>query len=151
LVAVHIAVGIAVMATSLAAGAWGAWSWWRGELSPAFWPLLRASQVVLAIQVALGAVLVVLGHQPPRLHVLYGALPLAVSFVAEQLRLVSADQVLERRGLGSARDMERLPEEEQRAIVVDIVRREMGVMAASALVVFLLAVRASGVAGLFPV
>jgi hypothetical protein len=148
--AVHIAVGIAVMASSLAAGAWGAWSWWRAEPAPSFWPLLRASQVILAVQVALGAVLLVLGNDPARLHVLYGALPLAVSFVAEQLRLVSADQVLQRRGLDSAREMEGLPHEEQRAIVVDIVRREMGVMAASALVVFLLAVRASGVAGLFP-
>jgi hypothetical protein len=147
--AIHIVVGIGVMATSLAAGAWGAWSWWRGEPAPSFWPLLRASQVVLAVQVALGAVLLVLGKEPARLHVLYGVLPLAVSFVAEQLRLVSADQVLQRRGLDSAREMEALPEPEQRAIVVDIVRREMGVMAASALVVFLLALRAAGVAGLF--
>jgi hypothetical protein len=149
--AVHIAVGIAVMATSLAAGAWGAWSWWRGATPPSFWPLLRTSQVAIAIQVALGAVLLVLGKQPAHLHVLYGVLPLGVSFVAEQLRLVSADQVLQRRGMETAREMEGLPEDEQRAIVVDIVRREMGVMAASALVVFLLAVRASGVAGLFPV
>jgi hypothetical protein len=150
LTAVHIAVGIAVMATSLAAGAWGAWAWWRGDTPPSFWTLLRTSQVVLAVQVALGAVLLVLGKDPARLHVLYGVLPLAVSFVAEQLRLVSADQVLQRRGMDSAREMEALPQDEQREIVVDIVRREMGVMAASALVVFLLAVRASGVAGLFP-
>jgi hypothetical protein len=147
--AVHIAVGVAVIATSLAAGALGAWSWWRGDASPAFWPLLRASQVVLASQVALGAVLLVLGKHPAHLHVLYGVLPLAVSFIAEQLRLVSADQVLQRRGLDTARDMERLPEDEQHAIVLDIVRREMGVMAASALVVFLLAIRAAGVAGFF--
>jgi len=94
-----------------------------------------------------GAVLLVLGEEPARLHVLYGALPLAVSFVAEQLRLVSADQVLARRGMESAREMEALPEEEQHGIVLEILRREQAVMAASALVVFLLALRAAGVAG----
>jgi hypothetical protein len=147
LTAVHIVLGVAVIASSLAAGAWGAFAWWRGEPAPSFWPLLRVSQVLLVIQVAVGAVLLVLGQSPPRLHVLYGALPLAVSFVAEQLRLVSADQVLARRGLESARDMEALAATEQRAIVLEIVRRETGVMAASALVVFLLALRAAGVAG----
>jgi hypothetical protein len=150
LTAVHIALGIAVLVTSLAAGAWGAWAWWHGEPAPSFWPLLRVSQGLLVTQVAVGAVLLVLGHEPARLHVLYGALPLGVSFVAEQLRLVSADQVLQRRGLESARDMERMSPAEQRGIVVEIVRRETGVMAASALVVFVLALRAAGVAGFVP-
>ena len=144
---VHVVLGVAVLASSLAAGAWGAWAWFRAEPAPGFWPLLRTSQVLLALQVAVGAVLVVLGHQPARLHVLYGLLPLGVSFVAEQLRLVSADQVLQKRGMDSAREMERLAESEQRAIVLDVVRRETGVMAAACLVVFLLALRASGVAG----
>jgi hypothetical protein len=147
LVAVHIALGTAVLALSLAAGALGAWSWWRFEPSTAFWTLLRLSQGALALQVAVGAVLLVLGHEPARLHLLYGLLPLGVSFVAEQLRLVSADQVLQKRGLDSAREMETLSDDEQRGIVLEIVRREMGVMAASALVVFILALRAAGVAG----
>jgi hypothetical protein len=145
--AVHIVVGIAVVVLSLAAGAWGAWSWWRGDPSPGFWTLLRISQAALALQVAIGAVVLVLGYEPARLHLLYGLLPLGVSFVAEQLRLVSADQVLQKRGLDSAREMEDLDESEQRSIVFEIVRRETGVMAASALVVFLLALRAAGVAG----
>src|SRR5918997_2496262 len=134
--AVHIVLAVGVLVTSLAAGAWGAWAWLRAEPAPGFWPVLRTSQVVLALQVAVGAVLVVLGHQPARLHVLYGLLPLGVSFVAEQLRLVSADQVLHKRGMETAREMERLEEPEQHAIVLEIVRRETGVMAASALVVF---------------
>ncbi len=147
MVAVHITLGVLVLALSLAAGAYGAWAWYRAEPARYFWPVLRASQAVLALQVALGALLLVLGHEPARLHVLYGALPLGVSFIAEQLRLVSADQVLQRRGMESAREMERLGDDEQRAIVLDIVRRETGVMAAASLVVFLLALRASGVAG----
>jgi hypothetical protein len=147
LVAVHIALGTAVLVLSLGAGAWGAWSWWRYEPAPGFWTLLRLSQGALALQVAVGAILLVLGHEPARLHLLYGLLPLGVSFVAEQLRLVSADQVLQKRGMDSARDMENLPEDEQHSIVLEIVRRETGVMAASALVVFVLALRAAGVAG----
>ena len=135
------------MVTSLAAGAYGAWAWWRARPAPRFWPLLRLSQVVLVAQVTLGTVLLILGKHPAHLHLLYGLLPIGVSFVAEQLRIVAADQVLARRGMESARDMEGLPEPEQHQIVVDIVRRETGVMAASALVVLVLALRAAGVAG----
>jgi hypothetical protein len=145
--AVHAAVGAAVLATSLGAGLWGAWAWRTGRVSRGFWTLLRASQLILAVQVVLGAVLLIDGREPAHLHVLYGLLPLGVSFVGEQLRLVSADQVLARRDLDSAREMEGLPQAEQQAIVAEIVARETGVMAASALVVFLCALRAAGVAG----
>lgn len=144
---VHIALGVSVLASSLAAGLWGAWLWWRAEPQPAFWPLLRVSQGLLVAQVIAGGVLLALGHEPANLHLLYGLLPLGVSFVAEQLRLVAADAVLQRRSLESAQDMKGLPEAEQRLIVLEIVRRETGVMAASALVVFVLALRAAGVAG----
>lgn len=145
--ALHAIVGTLVLATSLAAGLWGGWSWWRAESRRSFWTLLRASQIVLVVEVLIGATLLLLGREPARLHLLYGLLPLGVSFVAEQLRLVAADQVLVRRDLESARAMEALPTADQHAIVEEIVRRETGVMAASALVVFLLALRASGVTG----
>ncbi|MEA2124396.1 MAG: hypothetical protein QOI80_1178 [Solirubrobacteraceae bacterium] len=143
----HAAVGISVLATSLGAGLWGLWAWRTGAVAPGFWRLLRASQALLFAQVLLGAALLVSGREPARLHTLYGLLPLGVSFIAEQLRLVSADQVLARRDLESARAMEGLPEAEQQAIVAEIVARETGVMAASALVVFVLALRAAGVTG----
>lgn len=146
--AVHAAMGIAVLATSLAAGLWGGVAWWRGGISAWFWRLLRTCQALLVVQVLLGASLLLIGREPARLHILYGVLPLAISFVAEQLRLVAADQVLQKRGMEKAREMEALPETEQQAIVSEIVARETGVMAASAIVVFLLALRASGVAGI---
>lgn len=136
--------GVAVLASSLGAAAWGAWCWYQGLVSPLFWRLLRGSQLTLVVEVLLGALLLVIGREPARLHVLYGVLPLGISFIAEQLRLVAADQVLARRGLESARAMERLPDAEQRGIVAEIVARETGVMAASALVVFLCAARAAG-------
>ncbi len=145
--AVHAVVGSLVVVLSLAAGLYGGWAWWRAEPVRWFWPLLRAAQLTLVVEAAIGAVLLLAGKDPARLHLLYGLLPLAVSFVAEQLRLVSADQVLVRHDMESAREIEALPEAEQRAIVLEIVRREIGVMAASSLVVFVLALRAAGVAG----
>ena len=88
--------------------------------------------------------LVLQGDDLPSLHLIYGLVPLAVSFVAEQLRLAAADQVLEQRGLEGRADVERLPVPDQHALVRAILRREMGVMAASAGVVALLGIRAAG-------
>ena len=144
---VHTVVGSLVILSSLAAGLYGLWSWWRAQPAPLFWTLLRTSQVILVVQLVIGVVLLTSGYEPPSLHLLYGLLPVAISFVGEQLRLAAADQVLVKRDLDSARDMEHLPKAEQRDIVLEIVRRETGVMAASALVVCALALRAAGVAG----
>ena len=138
----HVVLGIAVVAVNLAAGVLGAWRWRRAEASRAFWPLLRAGQLLVLVEAVDGGVLVALGRELPKLHLIYGLVPLGVSFLAEQLRLASADTVLQQRGLEDSAAVGRLPEAEQRAVVLQIVRREMGVMAASALVVVLLALRA---------
>ncbi len=144
---IHLLLGIAVVAVNLAAGLFGAWAWWRGSPQPAFWIVLRAGQALLGVQVVLGFVLLAGGREPAELHLLYGALPVAVSFVGEQLRLAAADQVLGRRGMESAQDMHALDEDERLDVVLDVVRRETGVMAVSALVVALLALRAADVSG----
>jgi hypothetical protein len=142
--AVHVALGVALVATNLAAGLWGAWCWWRVRDAPGFWPLLRVGQGLVMLQAVDGALLLALGRDLPELHLIYGLVPLGVSFVAEQLRLVAADTVLAQRDLSGRADVEALPEAEQRDLVRAILRREMGVMAASALVVAVLGVRASG-------
>jgi hypothetical protein len=67
----------------------------------------------------------------------------AIGFVAEQLRIVSADQVLENRELADAQAVGELPEAEQRSVVLAIARRELGVTALAALVVAVLALRAA--------
>jgi hypothetical protein len=142
--AVHIALGTALIVVNALAGAWGGLQWWRGGSAPGFWPLLRAGQALVAVEALDGAILVLQGKALPNLHLIYGLVPLAVSFLAEQLRLVAADQVLEQRGLEGRTDVERLSSEDQHALVRAILRREMGVMAASAGVVALLGVRAAG-------
>jgi hypothetical protein len=144
---VHLVVGILAIVLNAAAGLWGAWRWWRFDPSPLFWRLLRAGQAVVVLQVALGGVLVLLGHKPPSLHLIYGLLPLLVSFIAEQLRLVSAQMILDQRGFESSAAVGQLPPEEQQSIVLAIVHREMGVMTIAALVVVVLLARAAGTAG----
>jgi hypothetical protein len=142
--AIHIGLGAAVIAVNLAAGAWGAWCWWRVRAAPGFWPLLRAGQALLALQALDGGILLLAGHELPELHLVYGLVPLGVAFLAEQLRVASAGTVLAQRNLEGRADVERLPEAEQKSLVLAIVRRELGVMAASALVIAALGVRASG-------
>jgi hypothetical protein len=142
--AVHIALGAGVVLVNLGAGLWGAWAWWQQVDAPGFWPLLRTGQVLVVVEVALGSVLSLTGEELPPLHLIYGLTPVAVAFVAEQLRLIAAQTELDHRGLEGREAVAALPAAEQQALVRAIVRREIGVMAASALVVALLGVRASG-------
>jgi hypothetical protein len=119
--------------------------WWRVEPHPAAWALIRTGQA-FAIAQAIGAgVLAASGLDPADgLYWLYALLPVAVGFVAEQLRLASAQQVLDVRDLEDAQAVGRLPADQQQSVVLQIVRREMGVMAAAALVTCFLALRALG-------
>jgi hypothetical protein len=142
--AVHVALGVALVVVNLVAGLYGAWAWWQWRDAPGFWPLLRAGQALVAIVAAIGAALSLAGEEMPPLHLVYGLTPLAVSFLAEQLRLVAAQTELDHRKLEGREAVAALPEAQRRELVRAILRREIGVMSASALVVALLGVRASG-------
>jgi hypothetical protein len=144
---VHAAVGIATISLTAGALLIGAWCWWRVRTTTWFWRVLRVSQGAVVVQVALGGVLVVLGHKPPGLHVLYGVLPLLVSFIAEQLRVASAQTVLDARGFASAQEVGALPAEEQRVVVASILQREVMVMTLACLVNVVLLARAASTAG----
>jgi hypothetical protein len=144
---VHVVVGVLAIALNALAALYGGWCWWRASQSPWFWRLLRTAQAVVVVQVALGGVLILIGHKVKSLHVLYGVLPLLVSLLAEQLRVASAQMVLDSRGFQATEEVGELPEEEQRGIVVTILQRELGVMALSAVVVVVLLARAAATAG----
>ena len=124
--ALHVALGVALVAVNLAAGLLGAYKWHRDEYSRTFWVLLRAGQALVVLQAAQGGLLLLLG----------------VAFIAEQLRAMSAQTILDQLGVESARE---LAPAAQEAAALDILRREMGVMAVSALVVAALGLRAGGV------
>jgi hypothetical protein len=143
MVGLHIAVGMLVILLNLAAGAIGGWAWFRSRPSVPFWYLLRFAQVAVFIQATLGALLLVTGHSAKEdLHYLYGVLPLVISFIAEGARLGAAQ-----RELGEL-DIESFPPEAQESIAMQILRREMGIMAVSCIVIFFLAVRAATTSGL---
>jgi hypothetical protein len=146
-----VAGSIAVAALDLLAGLLGAWLWYDGDPSEraaaAFWVLLRAGQgAALVLALAVGSLAAAGDYSTDNLFYLYALLPLAVAFFAEQLRLASAQMVLDQRELADASAVGALPEDEQRRVVRDIVRREIGIMALSALVVVFLALRAAGTA-----
>lgn len=141
---IHVGLGVATLVTSALAGLWGAWHWYRVEPSDGFWRLLRLSQLVVVLTALQGGALLLLGRDVAGLHLLYGTLPLAVSLIAEQLRILSAQTVLDARGLEGSAAVAELPKAEQRSVVLAIVRREMGVMTAAALVTVVLALRAAG-------
>jgi hypothetical protein len=113
----------------------------------AFWVLLRVGQgSALTLAIAVGSLAAAGNYSSVHLFYLYALLPLAVAFVAEQLRVASAQTILDQRGLENAAAVGELPEAEQHTLVAAIMRREIGVMALSALVVVFLALRAASTA-----
>jgi hypothetical protein len=142
-----VAGALAVAALNALPGLLGAWRWYGGEASRAFWVLLRVGQgSAVTLALAVGALAVAGRYSSERLFYLYALLPLVVAFVAEQLRVISAQTILDRRELEDAQAVGELGEDEQRTVVAEIMRRELGVMTLSALVVVFLALRAAGTA-----
>ncbi len=152
-----VAGALAVAALNAVAGAVGGAVWYRGTAAIAasgagglvhvFWVLLRVGQgSALTLAIAVGSLAAAGHYSSERLFYLYALLPLAVGFVAEQLRIASAQTILDQRGLENAEQVGALEQAQQHEIVAAIVRREVGVMALSALVVVFLALRAAGTA-----
>jgi len=138
----HLVVGVAVLASNFAAGAVGGVAWFAGRPSVAFWYVLRTAQVLVVGQLLLGTLLILAGREAPGdLHYLYGVLPLAVTLLAEAMRAGASQRELE--GV----DFDSLPTDRKQRFVLAIVRRETGIMAVSAWVVFFLALRAAGTSG----
>ena len=88
--ALHVALGVGVVAVNLLAGALGVLAWRAAAPVRGFWPLVRLGQALVAVAALQGAFLQLAGEDPPRLHLVYGLVPVGVSFVAEQLRIASA-------------------------------------------------------------
>jgi hypothetical protein len=131
-------IGIAVLAANGAAGIAGALLWVRNRLSNSFWYLLRLAQATVAVQVAVGLILLARGETAPDgLHIAYGIAPLVISLVSEGMRVGAAQRELE-----EVEDVEALERSEQIAIARRVARSEMGVMTVGTLLILTLALRA---------
>ena len=132
--------GIAVLATNLAAAGWGVIGWLRREAraSIVFWPLLRVAQAAVVVQAVLGFLLVARGaSSPDGLHIAYGVSPLVIALVSEGMRVGVAQRELE-----GVEDLEALERPEQVALAKRVALGEMGVMTVGALLILTLALRA---------
>jgi hypothetical protein len=140
----HIVVGVVALAVNAAAGLWGAWVWWRATHSTWFWRLLRTGQLTVVLEIVVGGIYYLIHRHSPGLHILYAVLPLVVSFLAEGLRASSAQMVLDKHGYASSKEVGRLAPDAQRGVVLEILRREVGVVTLAALVIVGLLARAAG-------
>ncbi len=141
---IHIVVGALCIGLTGSAAIWGIWCWYRGRASRLFWWLLRGGQLFIVIEAILGGIWEASGRHASELHLIYGLVPIAVSFVAEQLRIASAQMVMDSRGFDSAAELGRLEAAEQRVVMMTIVQRELGVMVLAAVVMTVLLARAAG-------
>jgi hypothetical protein len=141
---VHSLLGWIAIGLNVAAAVIGAVAWLLRANPKPFWWLLRAGQGLIMVEAVIGAALLLDGKDLPRLHLVYGLTPIAVAFLAEQLKLLATQTLLDKRGLESGTDVAKLPRDEQAAFVTAVLRRELGVMATSAFIVAVLAARAQG-------
>jgi hypothetical protein len=147
-----VAGSLAVAALNLLPGLLGGWIWYGGDPGDsrsvaAFWVMLRVGQgSALMLAIAVGSLAAAGKSASESLFYLYALVPLAVAFVAEQLRVASAQTILDQNNLADSAAVGALPEEKQELLVRSIVRREIGVMALSGIVVAVLALRAASTA-----
>jgi hypothetical protein len=134
-----LAIGLNVLAAVIGTVAWLV----RRNPKP-FWWCLRSGQALIMVEAVIGAALLLDGRDLPRLHLVYGLTPIAVAFLAEQLKLLATQTLLDNRGFAGGADIARLPEADQREFITAVLRRELGVMATSAGIVAVLAARAQG-------
>lgn len=140
----HGYIAIVVIGLNLVAGLWGCLAWLYRRATTNFWYILRLAQASVVAQVTLGAIIFIADHEPSdKLHLVYGVLPLVVMLVGEGLRVGVAARIV------GDRDIHKLDSAKQQEIAMQIVRREMGIMAVACLLIVALSVRAAMTAGYF--
>ena len=107
---------------------------------------VTSATLTAGLAVGVGVLALAGRYSSYQLFYLYALMPIAVGFIAEQLRIASAQTVLDQHDLADAQAVGALAAPEQRALVSAIMRREMGVMALAAFVVVFLTARAASTA-----
>src|SRR5919107_4330409 len=108
----HEALGWIAIGVNVAAAVLGAIAWLARRNPRPFWWLLRSGQALIMVEAVIGAALLLDGRDLPRLHLVYGLTPIAVAFLAEQLKLLATQTLLDKRGLAGGADVAKLPESE---------------------------------------
>ena len=91
---------VLVAALNVAVALVGGWAWWHGTTPGALWRAWRVAQLSTTVLAAVAAIALVTGFDPPDgLFWLYLLLPITVSIIAEQLRIASAQTVLDQHDL----------------------------------------------------
>ena len=137
----HDVLAFVALGANAFAAAWGGIAYLRKVPSTLFWPILRVAQATVALDVAVGVVLWLEGHDPPdQLHYIYGITPLVVAMVTEGMRVGAAQREMEE----LEGDLESLPRREQVLLARRIIMREIGVMTIGTLMIVTLLGRAAG-------
>jgi hypothetical protein len=143
---VHAIAGIATLAANVLAAVWGGVAWMRQDPSVSFWYVLRVAQAFVAVEVALGVVLLLQGRKPPdSLHYVYAVSPLVIALVTEAMRAGAAARELD----GVEGDPDELPRREQVLLARRVVVREIGIMTVGVILVVTLLLRAAQSGGAF--
>lgn len=128
----------------------GAAQWALNRPGPPFWGLARAGQIAAAIYAVFAGIYAAASEPPPDgLAWVYILTPVAVTYFAEQLRIIAAQTVLERHGYetasalreavaGGDEDAARLAT----GIANEVLLREVAIIAAGSAVISFLAWRA---------
>lgn len=132
-------------AVNLAVALWAGVLWYRVDRpGVAVWRAVRAAQGASIVHaLAVGGLYLGGLKAADDLYVLYVGLPIAVSYVAEQLRALAAQTVLDARGLEDAAAVGALEPAAQQSVVTAILRRELGTMALACGVACFLLLRAA--------
>ena len=128
----HTQLGAIAVTINAVAALIGGVGWLLSRNPKAFWILLRTGQAMIMVEAVDRRHAVAHGPRPPAPASRLRLTPIAVAFLAEQLRIMATPTLLDQRGLSGGADVAKLPEDEQRAFVAAILRREIGVMATSA-------------------
>ncbi|MGH2906469.1 MAG: hypothetical protein ACRDKI_06825 [Solirubrobacterales bacterium] len=142
MVAIHLTVGILLFSLNLLAGVWGVAAWLLRRPSVIFWYLLRGAQVTVVLQALLGGLLLLDNHKAAEdIHYLYGILPIGIAFITEMMRVGAAQKVV------GDTEYDKLPEDDARALALQIFIAETRVMALGCLIIAALALRAGMTSG----
>lgn len=146
----YIAGAVVVGIVNVAAALVGLLQWALNRPGRAFWRVARAGQIVAALYAVFAGIYAVAVEPPAEgLAWVYILTPVAVSYFAEQLRIIAAQTVLERHGYQSPAELRAAVEagDEDAArmatgIANEVLLREVGIVAVAAAVIGFLAWRA---------